>query len=416
MLKTRKRLLIFLLAVIGLLALFILGRDEIIGEDTVNVKRGDFELVINTKGEVQGKNAILINLPKELSNRRLRIYSLQLKDMVQEGTMVKKGDWIATLDPGALKQQMQRNLEQLEKKDAELKDAKIDSTIQLTKFREEIGEIEFDLKYKKLELEQSVYESPAFQRKAQMAYNQAIRQLNKKKRDYELKQIELSTKIRRIKSKHDWNSRLDSLFKAAARKTRVTAPRDGMVMYARLWGGRKLKVGDKVGIWNPKIATLPDLSVLVSETYVQEIDVTKLDIGDSVNITIDALPGKKYSGVISKIANIGQEMAGFDTKVFKVIIDFNEKDKKLKPAMTTDNYIIADKLANVLIVPRSSIYSDNGDNFVFIKQSGKIYKKRVKCGLENEETTVIEAGLKENDKILDYKPENADKLEFLDSL
>ena len=151
------------------------------GENLHKVKSGPFELSLEVKGEIQGKNAIVISLPDELKHNDLRIYQLKIKDMVEEGTAVKAGDWVATLDAAEITQQIQNNQQDLDKRRAELNDAKIDSSIQLTVLREELGEFKYDLEYKKLELEQAQYESPAYQRKKQMEYDQTVRQMEKKR-------------------------------------------------------------------------------------------------------------------------------------------------------------------------------------------------------------------------------------------
>jgi multidrug efflux pump subunit AcrA (membrane-fusion protein) len=401
-----------LLGLFVLVVFAIIGGKELTSSKVYIVKPGPFELVLNIKGEVQGKNAILINLPDELKNRDLRIYGLKIKDMVDEGTEVKQGDWIATLDGATITEQIQSNQQELTRRLAELNDAKIDSAIQLTKLREELEEFSYDLDYKKLELEQAKYESPAYQRKKQVEFNNTIRQMEKKKRDYELQRLNLKSRTRRIEERYDRYSLRDSLLKDGLKACRVTAPKEGMVMYAKLWGGRKLRVGDEINPWMPTIATLPDMSVLVSETYVQEIDITKITEGDSVNIYIDALPDKNYSGVISKIANIGQELPGFDTKVFKVLIDMKENVSEIKPSMTTDNRIILESFGNVIAIPRNCLFAVNGETFVYAKEDSKVVKKRVVSGVENEEQVVIHSGLKEKDKIYTSAPENADDIPF----
>ncbi len=409
----KKRYIWILIVVIVGSALLIFGGKSLISEKTHTVQSGAFELTLNIKGEVQGKNAVVVSLPDELKRRDIRIYQIKIKDMVQEGTVVKKGEWIATLDAAELNNQMQTNRQDLTKYMAELNDAKIDSAIQLTKLREELEEFNYDLAYKQLELEQSKYESPAFQRKKNVEYNKTIRQMEKKRRDYELNRLKLKVKTKRTEDKYNEYSLRDSLLKNALKACRVKAPKDGMVMYAKLWGGRKLRVGDQINRWMPTIATLPDMSVLVSETYVQEIDIMKIAIGDTVEIYIDALPNKIYSGYISKIANIGQELPGFDTKVFKVLIDMNERGKEIKPSMTTDNRIILTSLDDVIKIPRNSLFSDNGDNYVYLRSGGKIWKKSVVAGPENSEEVVIESGLNVNDKILTKSPENVEEILFV---
>jgi multidrug efflux pump subunit AcrA (membrane-fusion protein) len=382
------------------------------GENLHKVKSGPFELSLEVKGEIQGKNAIVISLPDELSQRDLRIYQLKIKDLVEEGTSVKPGDWVATLDAAQITQQIQNNQQDLDRQRAELNDAKIDSSIQLTALREELGEFKYDLEYKKLELEQSQYESPAYQRKIKMEYDQTVRQMEKKRRDYQLKQLELKMKTKRIENRFDNHNKRDLLLKKAMGATRVTAPKDGMVMYAKLWNGRKLRVGDDISIWMPTIATLPDLSQPVSEAYIPEIDITKVALGDSVEISIDALPGDKFKGVVSNIANVGQELSGFDMKVFKIMIDLEVEGKPIKPAMTSNNKIILAKLPDVVKIPRNCLFRQNGDSFVYLNNGGQTWKKSVTPGLENEEEVVIESGLSPGDLILSAQPEETETIAF----
>lgn len=404
----RKYIWLIFAVLVVISGITLLGKSGLTSGKTHTVQSGSFELAINIKGEVQGKNAIIIALPDELKKRDLRLYGLKIKDMVQEGTIVEKGGWIATLDAGTINQRIQSNTQELNKYRAELNDAKIDSAIQLTTLREALAEFTYDLEYKTLELEQSKYESPAYQRRKQVEYNSTIRQMEKKHRDYELKKIDLKRRTKRTEDRFNLYSKRDSLFKDGLKACRVKAPKAGMVMYAKLFGGRKLRIGDEIYPWMPTIATLPDMSVLVSETYVQEIDITKIAVGDSVEINIDALPDNKYSGIISKIANIGQELQGFDTKVFKVMIDMNENGEEIKPSMTTDNKIILKNLKDVVKIPREYLFSINGDAFVYLRKNGKIWKQNVVTGVENEEEIVITSGLNAKDKIYTSIPENVE--------
>jgi hypothetical protein len=188
-----------------------------------------------------------------------------------------------------------------------------------------------------------------------------------------------------------------------------------MIIYAREWGGRKIRKNDVINPWRSAIATMPDLSELVSETYIQEIDVAKIKIGDTVQVTVDAVPNKEYLGLIDEIANIGQELPGFDSKVFKVLIEIVNMDDNLKPAMTANNTIIIEQIPDVITIPRECIYSENGKPYVYLKHSGKIWKKRITTDLENETMVIIKSGLKEHDRILLNKPEETADIQYIDS-
>lgn len=405
-----KKLIGITFAVLVVLVIVLLGRKTFTADETYIVKRTTFESVITVKGEVQGKTAVFISFPDDLKHRDLWIREFEIKDLIEEGKVVKKGDWVATLDVDNINQQIQNNNDDLERRLAEFNDQKIDSAIELTQMREEMKELNYDLEYRKLDLEQAQYESPAYQRKMKVAYNKTLRQIEKKRRDYELRKMNLAVRTKRREDRYNFSLHRDALLKKALEATRVVAPRDGMVMYARQHWGRKIRIGDNVSQWNPAIASLPDLSSLVSETFVEEIHITKLAPGDSVWITVDAIPGKIYTGKVHKIANIGQELQGFESKVFQVMIEVLDSDKSLKPAMTSNNNIVINNRKDVLTIPRESLYAENGAYYVYLKAGGEVFKQPVTPGLENDNEVIIETGLEENSEILLKRPGNAEEI------
>jgi len=371
------------------------------------VKKENFEAIITCKGEIQSEKAVLINLPDIYRNRTLEIWDMQIKDLVPEGSVVKKGDYVALLDQGRIKQLKENNEEALKKMLFNFNDSKIDSSVDLVALRNGIDQFAYDLSNRKIELEQSVYESPAFQRKAQMAYERILRQMDARVRSYIMTQKTLRIQVSREEDKVKELTLKDKNYQIAFDAARITAPQDGMLIYGRTYGrggSRKLTIGSNVSMQNPVIATLPDLSVLASETYVEEIYISKIKIGDSVRVYIDALKNQLKVGVISNISNVGQEMSGFESKVFKVIIRISSDNNRIKPAMTTNNEIIISKEQNVLVIPRTALFSDGPEQFVYLKEFGGVSTRKVKCGNQNEKFVVIKSGLKEGDKILLNKP------------
>ncbi len=371
------------------------------------VKKEDFEAVISCKGEIQSEKAVFINIPDVLGDRKLEIWDTQIKDLIPEGSIVKKGDYVALLDQGRIKQLKEANEEALKRLLFNYNDAKIDSSVDLVDMRNSIEQFVFDLKYKKIEMEQSVYESPAYQRKSQMAYERALRQLDAKMRAYQMTQKTLRIQVSRDEKMVEELTAKDKKYQLAFDGARITAPQDGMLIYGRTFGrggSRKLNIGSYVSMQNPIIATLPDLSVLVSETYVEEIYIAKIKVGDSARVHIDALKNLEKVGVISNISNVGQEMTGFESKVFKVNIRIASDNKRIKPAMTTNNEIIISREENVLVIPRSALFNDETKQFVYLKEFGGVTVRNVECGNQNEKFVVIKSGLKEGDKILLNKP------------
>jgi RND family efflux transporter MFP subunit len=342
-----------------------------------------------------------------LGDRTLEIWDTQIKDLIPEGSIVKKGDYVALLDQGRIKQLKESNEETLKRVLFNLNDEKIDTAVDLVALRNGIEQFVFDLDLKRIEMEQSVYESPAFQRRAQMSYERAKRQLDARIRAYQMTQKTLRIQVDREDTRVKELTLKDEKYQQAFDGARITAPQDGMLIYARTFGrggNRKLTIGSYVSRQNPLIATLPDLSVLVSETYVEEIYISKIKAGDSARVFIDALKNQEKTGVIANISNVGQEMTGFDSKVFKVNIRISSDNNKIKPAMTTNNEIIISREKNVLVIPRQALFTIDAREFVYLKEFGGIKMRDVECGSQNEKFVVIKKGLEEGDKILLNKP------------
>lgn len=84
----------------------------------------------------------------------------------------------------------------------------IDSAIDLSSIRQQINELEFNLQYRQLDLEQSKFESPAYQRKMQTAYNQTVRQIDRRKRDYELRKMHLENRTKRNENRYNYHKEI----------------------------------------------------------------------------------------------------------------------------------------------------------------------------------------------------------------
>ncbi len=408
--QNRKRIFwLSLIVVLAVVSSFLIVNDEEASGKTYVVKNGDLEAVVECIGEVNGENASEINIPASIRDRQLRIWGIKIMDMVEEGKIVKKGDFIAQLDQTEISNNMRQKMKEKETVDADLKNAKIDSTVILNQKREEIANARLDLEYKKIDLELSVYESGAFQRKTKMDYQKTELQLEKKRRDYLLEQNKLKVKVMRLERKADNLNELIAKYRKALMDTRVKTSQDGIVMLGKNWDGKKYSKDDHISTWRPLIATLPDMSVAISETFVKEIDVSKVNVGDSVSIKIDALSEKKFSGKVVKVAAIGEDHPAYDMKVFKVIVRFNESDEELRPGMTSTNNIIVDRFENQPLIPVNAVFPDSLNSVVYVKQGGKVVKQAVELGSENEDMVVVLSGLQEGDKILLNQPDEYQK-------
>jgi HlyD family secretion protein len=179
------------------------------------------------------------------------------------------------------------------------------------------------------------------------------------------------------------------------------------VIYVREWSGKKKGVGSTWGPWEPAVATLPDLSQMESQTYINEVDVRKIAVGQKVLITLDADPSKKLDGVVTQIANVGEQRPNQDSKVFEVKVSVTKPDTTLRPGMTTANAIEVASVPNVLSVPLEAVESEGGFSYIYKKKGNGVVRQMIEPGVTNDNEVVVKKGVEEDDRVYLMPP--ADK-------
>jgi HlyD family secretion protein len=122
--------------------------------------------------------------------------------------------------------------------------------------------------------------------------------------------------------------------------------------------------------------------------------------GQNVEIGLDAYPDKKLSGVVIRVANVGEQRPNSDAKVFEVAVEISGTDPTLRPSMTTSNKIIAKTIDNALFIPLECLHNEADTiTYVFKKEGVKTVKQEVMVGDTNANDVVILGGLADDSRI-----------------
>ncbi len=397
----KKYSLIIIGAVVVVVVLFFTfkgtGKSEV-NEVILPVKTGKFIVDITTTGELEAKNSVKIQGPTRL--REFRIYNVTINDIIPEGTVVKKGEWIANLDRSEFNTKLQDQQIELEQAQSQYIQTQLDTALQMRQARDELINLEYAVEEAELVLEQSAYEPPATVKQNEINWEKAKRNFQQAKDNYIIKYEQNKAKMADVaaelrKSQRELNSMME-----LANSFTVFAPEDGMVIYAKGWDGKAIKAGSQINSWDPTVATLPDLTTMVSKTYINEVDVRKIKSGQQVEIGLDAFPEKKLKGIVTNVANVGEQRPNSDAKVFEAIIEIQGSDDMLKPSMTTSNRIITSVLDSALYVPLECLHSkDDSISFVFVRKGIKKTKQEIQVGGTNNNEAVVNMGLEPGDRV-----------------
>lgn len=403
-----KKLWLFLIAALALiLAVWYFAGSDVTTSQAIKVpvKYGMFTIDVSTTGELEAKRSENIFGPQNL--RSIQIWSeIMINQLIPEGTIVDSGDFVASLDQTEVMSKLQDLENELEKLESQYTKTMLDTSLNMRASRNELVNLKFNLEEMQITVDQSVFEPPAVQRqaainleKAQRAYDQAVE-------NYVLRDQKAKAEMQEVTATLEQAKRRKERMLDILKQFTVYAPKPGMVIYKRDWRGRKTETGSTVSSWDNVVAMLPDLSKMITKTYVNEIDISKVRVGQPVKVSIDAFPDQEYPGMVSEVANIGEQRPGSDAKVFEVIIDIEETDTIMRPAMTTKNMIITAQIDSVPFIPIEALHSNDTMSYVFTDIGARTIKKQVIAGQSNNNEIIILEGLKPDDQVYLTIPDN----------
>jgi HlyD family secretion protein len=219
---------------------------------------------------------------------------------------------------------------------------------------------------------------------------------------------EEATKQKDLIERH--TRRIDDLKKDIER-CELRAPVDGIIIYGdpdnnRIYYGQQIKVGSE---WygSNTIMTIPDLSAFEIDFQIAEEYRGRLAEGAPADITIDAVPGLRMNGKLTKVSKLARPRVEYDPsspKVFDGTVTPEKNDPRMISGMTARVEIVTDQLKDVLQVPIEAVFNDDGKPVCYVRRpGGKPEKREVKPGRSNDHFVEVE-GLKEGEEVQLFLP------------
>lgn len=139
-------------------------------------------------------------------------------------------------------------------------------------------------------------------------------------------------------------------------------------------------------------------SSLATTVNLSEIDVVNLKVGQKATLTLDAFPGKTFTGRVSAINTAGTVSSGVTTYPTTITID--SALSNIYPNMAVSATIITDVKNNALLIPSTAIQNNNGQSSVRVMRNGQNTSVPVEVGSSNDTQTEITSGINEGDTVI----------------
>ena len=361
---------------------------------TFNTEKGEFIIDIRESGELKAAKSTSVSVPHNVWGQT------RITKLAEDGTTVNKDDLLVQFDTSEFENRLKTQQNELDNANAELTSlkAKIDSD---RKHQENNLHIqEYSYEQSELKYQQMKYESLARQREMELEFKKAELSLKQAKEKLESQKIidEANTTKADLKVKQA-EMKLQQAREQLEALT-LTAPKSGMVVLQIIYSsGRreKVKVGD-TPYRGYQLVHIPDLSVMLVIIKINEIDISRVAVGQQVVITLDALEGPTFYGKVTKVATLARTEYGSDEKIFDVEVTIDGEDERLKPGMTAQCKIVTDKIDNVLFVPLEAVFEKEDTTVVYVKKR-KFNNRSVKIGSKNSDYIIIEEGLSVGEEV-----------------
>lgn len=149
------------------------------------------------------------------------------------------------------------------------------------------------------------------------------------------------------------------------------------------------KVGDYVSTGEAGFR-IDDLSELFVKVDISEVDINRVSVGQSVELSFDAITGKLYEGKVTEVSSVGSDTgSGVDFEVTLKIVD---PDNQVRPGMTAAVNIVVSEINDVLIVPSRAVRLNNSKRIVYLLKDGKLLEVEVETGASSDTETQITKG------------------------
>ena len=144
---------------------------------------------------------------------------------------------------------------------------------------------------------------------------------------------------------------------------------------------------------------LDDLTSLLVDVEVSEVDINSVESGQPVTLSFDAILGKEYHGEVLKVAQTGTSVQGVVN--FQVTVELIDADEDVKPGMTAAVTITISELEDVLLVPNRAARLVDGSRVVYLLVDGQPVQTEVSLGASSDTMSVLVDGdVKEGDIII----------------
>ncbi len=334
---------------------------------------------------------------------------------------------IDALGDGEAKQKLRelRDAVQTAQKELQQAQSTLEGTTRLfkkdfvTKIEMDQAQLTYDncvLKVKKAETALNLFEKYEFPKAAEESlskYTEALRELDRTKKGAISKMAQADAKLKSAQAKYSLEEKqLKELYEQLD-KCLIRAPRPGLVVYGgggeiMYWRGEEqIREGATVRE-RQTVITVPDMRKMCVKVKIHESYIKKVQKGQKVRITADAVPDRKLEGEVTQVGMLPDSENTWlnpDMKVYRTTVKIDGEHDWIRPGMTAKAEILVNHLDDVVYVPIQAVNPLEDKKVCYVVDGSKPQQRDVEVGEFNEAFIEIKTGIQEGERVCLRTPE-----------
>ena len=332
------------------------------------VDEGEFVAVIRTRGQIQAGRSVPIYAPVA--------QDLRIAWMAPTGEIVEEGQPMIRFDSSSAERDLIQRRAALERAEASLAQAAAEALISAGHDERELVDARLNVEIAELGTADNEFVGRIEAERALIDLGLAEQNLRQLEAEVAQRAVSSESRIASLNRQlQDAQAEVD-IIEARMARMEILAPLSGFAIYSTnssslasaLGGGQPqpYRVGDQVS-GGMKLAAIPDLTSLLIDAAVEEIDRGRMRVGDEVIVRVDALPELTIETVLTQISPLAE--ISFDTRgrsfhAFAFLGD--SVDTRLRPGMNGSMDIVTERIPDAKTIPARALFTRSGRPTVFV--------------------------------------------------
>lgn len=366
---------------------------------TARVVREEFAPALRLNGTTQAERSYVAATP---FLRGAQIGTLVITRLIPSGARVGKDDVLVEFDPQAQQKDFLEKQNTYVSLSGQLAQRQAEEEIARAKDDTALRQAEDDLGRAKLDVQRNEIVSRIDAEKNDLALEEAQATLKQLRETYQHKRASAAAAIRILELQRERADETMRNAQANAARMTLRSPMEGVAVYNSMWMGDRMRtaqLGDSVRPGLPLLQVV-DPSKMEVRANINQVDFSRIKIGQTAQIHLDAYPGLVFQGILKELSPLAHGGQFTETvRSFTARFQVQGQDPRLLPDLSASIDFEIGPKRNALVIPRDAVVSEAGGNYVYKQTTTGFEKRAIQVASWGDSEIAVESGLDTSDVV-----------------